>query len=163
LTLLLSLAVLAAACGGGSEARGNGGRLLPSDRRELPTFDVASFEDLLAELRGTPVVVNVWASWCGPCRDEAPHLADAARTYAGRVQFLGVDVLDDRAAARSFIREFGWNYPSVFDPTGEIQAELGFIGPPDTVFFDSEGNRVSARQGAISEEELTAGIEAILV
>src|SRR5438094_202055 len=59
----------------------------------LPQLDPARFRQLLAQLRGKPVVVNIWASWCGPCIAEAPDLAAAAREFQGRVQFLGVDVL----------------------------------------------------------------------
>jgi cytochrome c biogenesis protein CcmG, thiol:disulfide interchange protein DsbE len=66
--------------------------LLPTTVSALPSFDFDMFERLLYELRGTPVVVNIWASWCGPCRTETPILVDAAEQYGARVQFLGVDI-----------------------------------------------------------------------
>jgi thiol-disulfide isomerase/thioredoxin len=116
----------------------------------------------LAQLRGTPVVVNVWASWCGPCRVEGPHLAALATEYEGRVQFLGVDIQDQLEPARAFVREFGWPYPSVFDPTGVIRDDLGFIGQPITVIFDAQGRQAFSWSGAITRETLMAELETVL-
>jgi thiol-disulfide isomerase/thioredoxin len=145
--------------------------LLPTDRYALPQLDYGQFRTLLGQLRGTPVVVNVWASWCGPCRVEAPHLAAAARKYGDRVQFLGIDIQDQRTPARQTIRDFGWPYPSVFDPTQEIQHGLGFFAQPVTLFFDRtgrqvpilvNGHRVSANSGPISADVLDGAIRQIL-
>lgn len=107
-------------------------------------------------------MVNIWASWCGPCRSEAPILAAAARTYAGRVQFLGVDILDSRASARAFIREFGWTYPSVFDPTGSIRDQLGLIGQPATLFYDASGNLASTWVGPLTPAVLAGRLHQVL-
>ena len=85
------------------------------------------------------MLVNIWASWCGPCRDEAPLLASAHETYGDRVRFVGVDILDERDSARAFMREFGWTYPSVYDPTGAIRDGLGLIGQPVMLFYDASG------------------------
>jgi thiol-disulfide isomerase/thioredoxin len=164
LALVALIAVLAAACGGADgtadvpEAR----PALHEDRLELPEYDPEGFRALLASLEGTPVVVNVWASWCGPCRVEGPHLASLAREYEGRVQFLGVDILDNREAARDFILEFDWPYPSVFDPQGEIRDSLGFLGQPVTLVVDREGDVVFEWSGAVSEEQLRAELEAVV-
>jgi thiol-disulfide isomerase/thioredoxin len=143
--LLASLALLTAACGGSGTAgdEGDAGRegitivparnaasapLLPTDAAALPEFDLPRYDELLGQLRGTPVVVNVWGSWCGPCRDEAPDLAAAHAEFGEDVQFLGVDILDARESARGFIAEFGWRYPSVFDPPAAIRDGLGCSG-----------------------------------
>lgn len=115
----------------------------------LPILDPAAFHQLLEHLRGKPVVVNIWASWCGPCVTEAPVLAREARAFAGRVQFLGVDVLDQRGPAEAFIRRFGWTYPSVFDPTAAIRNDLGFVGQPVTALYDSTGERVFVWSGPL--------------
>ena len=77
--------------------------LLPTSVAALPAFDVETYQQLLTQLRGTPVVVNVWASWCGPCKAESPLLHEASRSYGDRVQFLGVDILDSLGGARSFL------------------------------------------------------------
>ena len=127
--------------------------LLPTTTPGLPTFDKEQFQQLLGQLRGTPVVVNIWASWCGPCRDEAPILAQAARTYGQRVQFLGVDILDTTGAATAFVREFHIPYPSVFDPSGHIRDALGFFGQPDTIFYGPDGSRVTTLSGSLSQHD----------
>ena len=132
--------------------------LLPTGRFELPELDAATFRALLAQLRGTPVVVNIWASWCGPCKLEAPDLAAAARRFGRRVQFIGVDILDQRSRARAFIRSHGWLYPSVFDPTGAIRTDLGFVGQPDTMFFDRSGRQVTLSAGGSTVRAWTGPI-----
>lgn len=165
----VALSLLASACAGagpGEEAPGGGdgggGSLLPEDRLALPLFDFEKFERLLAELRGTPVVVNIWGSWCPPCRVEAPDLAELAREFEGRVQFLGVDILDSREAAREFILEFDWPYPSVFDPNGEIRDRLGYVGQPVTVVYDREGEISFEWTGATTAAQLRPEIEKVL-
>lgn len=138
------------------------GPTLHEDRLALPEYDPDRFRALLRTLEGTPVVVNVWASWCGPCRVEGPHLASLAREYEGRVQFLGVDILDNREAARDFILELDWPYPSVFDPQGEIRDSLGLLGQPVTLVVDEAGEVVFEWSGAVAEDQLRAEIEAVI-
>lgn len=162
--LVAFLAILAVACGG-SEAPAASPEpppTLPEDRLALPEHDPDGFRALLQSLEGTPVVVNVWASWCGPCRVEGPHLASLAREYEGEVQFLGVDILDNREAARDFILEFDWPYPSVFDPRAAIRDDLGFVGQPVTLVVDRDGEVVFQWSGAVAEEQLRTEIEAIV-
>lgn len=161
----IAASLLAAACAGapgGGPPPAADPPSLPESRLELPTYDLERFEQLLASLEGTPVVVNIWASWCGPCRAEAPHLAQAARDYEGEVQFLGVDIQDNREAAEAFILEFDWPYPSVFDPDGEIRDGLGFVGQPVTFILDAEGERVFEWSGAVSDEQLRTEIERLI-
>jgi thiol-disulfide isomerase/thioredoxin len=136
--------------------------LLPADRLALPQYDVDQFQALLGELRGTPVVVNVWGSWCPPCREEAPVLGAAAKEYAGRAQFLGIDILDDRPSARAFILEYDWTYPSIFDPQGAIRDGLGYIGQPITLIYDSQGDLAFEWQGTITEDILRREIHQVL-
>lgn len=171
--LLTALLLLAAACGGDGSAGGSPPRrspevaarnaaeaaLLPTDAVALPEFDLARYEDLLDQLEGTPVLVNVWGSWCGPCRDEAPDLAAAHEEYGDRVQFIGVDILDARASARQFMREYGWTYPSVFDPTAAIRDGLGLLGQPVTLFYDAAGELVDRWLGPIPADELELRLE----
>jgi thiol-disulfide isomerase/thioredoxin len=125
--------------------------LLPAGPCDLPTFDHARFQELLGQLHGTPVVVNVWGSLCGPCIYEAPQLASVARRYEGRVQFVGVDTNDLRPLARGFILKHGYPYPSVFDPDKSVLNGLNLRGPPDTLIFDGSGKRVFLMPGPITE------------
>jgi cytochrome c biogenesis protein CcmG, thiol:disulfide interchange protein DsbE len=91
----------------------------------------------LSDFRGRIVVLNFWASWCLPCRQEGPGLQETWEAYRSRgVQFLGSDYADDRFAARAFVDEFGITYPSVFDPSGMLAAKYGFLGLPSTFVID---------------------------
>ena len=137
-------------------------RLLPRNRLDLPSFDLAKYQALLTELRGTPVVVNIWGSWCPPCRAEAPGLERLARDFEGKVQFLGVDILDVRESAREFILEYDWPYPSVFDENGEIRDQLGYVGQPVTIVYDRDGNVTFEWVGSITEDLLRKEIRKVL-
>jgi cytochrome c biogenesis protein CcmG, thiol:disulfide interchange protein DsbE len=136
--------------------------LLPTQVAQLPTFDVQTYQRLLTQLRGTPVVVNVWAAWCGPCKAEASLLLGGSNTYGDRVQFLGIDILDSIDGARGFIDEHGLTYPSVFDPSGAIRDSLGMIGQPVTVFYDADGNVAMTYPGQLTQKVLDQGIHAAL-
>jgi cytochrome c biogenesis protein CcmG, thiol:disulfide interchange protein DsbE len=120
-----------------------------------------AYEGRIAALRGYPAVVNVWASWCGPCRFEFPHFQRAAADYGKRVAFLGVDTQDSDDAASSFLKEAPVPYPSYTDPSQEIGDEVGAsLGLPDTAFYDRRGRLVHLKQGPYEEEaELRADIE----
>lgn len=161
---LAVVALVAAACADDRTPVGGGDVTvsLPKSPTALPDTDLDSFSTLLEDLRGTPVVVNVWASWCGPCRVEAPALAQAATDHGGKIQFLGLDVLDARPDARAFIAEFGWPYPSLFDRTGAIRDRLGLVGQPVTVFYDAGGALVDTHVGPITREQLEVQIDALL-
>jgi thiol-disulfide isomerase/thioredoxin len=157
--------VLFAACGNGAQPRTGQSKapvVVPSNPTALPRFTPAQFRELLVSLRGKPVVVNIWASWCGPCTLEAPGLAREANRTQGQVQFLGVDIIDHMPPARAFIRKYRWPYLSVFDPTGAIRDDLGFIGQPITVIYDASGKKAFTHSGAISEGDLRAAIDDVL-
>jgi thiol-disulfide isomerase/thioredoxin len=165
--VLALVALIGTACGGGpatsfsSPARTvRPVALLPTDVASLPPMDVATFHRLLGQLRGTPVVVNVWGSWCAPCVAEVPLLRSAAEGHAS-VQFLGVDIQDSRNGAVSFIRKYRVPYPSVFDPTAAIRTDLGSFGQPDTYFFDRGGRMVARYDGQISAGTLDADLAKI--
>jgi thiol-disulfide isomerase/thioredoxin len=137
------------------------GRLLPASPSALPDFDPGAFRQLLAGLRGKPVVINIWGSWCGPCIAEAPDLARISAAFRDRVQFIGVDIMDFRTPAQAFIRRYGWTYPSVFDRPAAIRDDLGFIGQPDTVVLDATGKRVFVSSGPIDPSKLSAQLTAL--
>ncbi|HEX2031949.1 MAG TPA: TlpA disulfide reductase family protein [Actinomycetota bacterium] len=164
LAVLAAASLLLAACGTEPPAPSatEGRSLLPEDRLALPEYDLATFEALLAELRGVPVVVNIWGSWCPPCRVEAPELAEVSRRFEGQVQFVGVDILDTRPAARDFILQADWPYPSVFDPTGAIRDGLGYVGQPVTIVYDARGTKTFEWVGAVTGDQLREEIRKVL-
>jgi thiol-disulfide isomerase/thioredoxin len=111
---------------------------------------------------GRPVVVNFWATWCGPCRKEQPALQSLAEEYEGRVAFVGVNHLDDRAAAREYLRQYGVTYPSVFDPAGEVAFDFEIPYLPATVIVDAKGQLRYRLLGAQPESSFRRYIEAAL-
>lgn len=130
---------------------------LPS--RSLEPVTSAEFDGILVGLRGTPVIVNVWASWCAPCRTEMPLLERAARTFDGRVAFVGVASRDARDDAQRFLDDIGVTYPNVFDATGDVRKALSLRGFPTTYVFDADGNLLHAIVGGVSEQRLAAQLE----
>ncbi len=112
----------------------------------------------LAQLRGRPVVLNFWASWCGPCKKEAPRLDAAARAHTGDVVFLGVDVQDLTSDARRFLRHHNVRYASVHDNSGATYGGYGLTGVPETYWLDARGRIVSHFAGPVSSVQLENGI-----
>jgi cytochrome c biogenesis protein CcmG/thiol:disulfide interchange protein DsbE len=108
----------------------------------------------LAALKGRPVVLNFWGSWCVPCRTELPILAASARAEGRRVSFLGVDLEDTRAGAQNFLRRYHIPYPSGFDPGDSVASKYAIGGTPTTVFIDSRGHRVGTVPGALTASRL---------
>ena len=113
----------------------------------------------LAELRGTPVVLNFWASWCPPCRDEAPLLQRGWARY-GRdgVLFLGLNMQDVRNDAREFIAAFEQTFPTVRDPTNQTARAWGASGLPETFFIRRDGRVVGHVIGVVTASQLARGI-----
>jgi thiol-disulfide isomerase/thioredoxin len=173
----LVAAVALTACNGGAEAaceRIPGARpglcLTDVDDREAaPTAAVPVLgedEELsLADLRGRVVVLNFWASWCGPCRVEQPDLNEAAEVLPDdEVAFLGVNIEDTAVNARAHEREFGIPYPSLYDPENAFAARFGGIGPrtiPTTVFIDTEGRVATRVFGVVGTSEVIGLADAI--
>ena len=120
-----------------------------------------AFEKRIAQLRGYPVIVNVWASWCWPCRAEFPVLQRLAAKYGKRVAFLGIDSDDSEAAARTFLKEAPVPYPSYSDPDKRIASALhATVGIPDTAFYDRQGQLVYLKQGPYAQpSELEADLK----
>jgi thiol-disulfide isomerase/thioredoxin len=125
---------------------------------------VPALEDRLAELRGYPVVVNQWASWCPPCRAEIPLFQHAAQQYQGRVAFLGIDMQDGRGPAEDFLSELPMPYPSIWDPDAAAISSLGGGQvSPTTALVDERGNVAFTRQGQYPDlPTLRADIERLL-
>jgi cytochrome c biogenesis protein CcmG/thiol:disulfide interchange protein DsbE len=137
--------------------------LLPP--RVARTLDPAMADGRVSveELRGVPVVLNLWASWCTPCREEAPRLREGWQRFGPRgVAFLGLNIQDLRGDARDFSREFGLTYPSVRDARRGVADRYGATGIPETFFVDTRGRVVGHVIGVVSESQLNAGVRAAL-
>lgn len=122
----------------------DGDRAGPRAAPALPTQVLAGHAVTLADLRGRPSVVNFWASWCEPCKKEAPHLQ---RLAASGVQVVGVDWGDDEAAARAFIRRHHWTFPVLRDRTNQVGDDYGLGGLPTTFVLDRRGRIVATLRG----------------
>jgi cytochrome c biogenesis protein CcmG, thiol:disulfide interchange protein DsbE len=111
-------------------------------------------KEKLVSLRGFPVVVNQWASWCDPCRFEFPFFASAARRHRSKIAFLGIDMQDSKGAAKEFLEELPVPFPSIFDPDADyIRSIGGGRGSPTTVFLDREGEVVEVHPGAYASRD----------
>jgi cytochrome c biogenesis protein CcmG, thiol:disulfide interchange protein DsbE len=113
-----------------------------------------AFDARLEQLRGTPVVVNKWASWCGPCRFEFPTFQSLAEKRGGQIAFLGINSNDSDGSAETFLSELPLPYPSYTDPNLDIAQDLG--GPPQafptTSFYDRSGKLVYTHAGPYQDE-----------
>jgi cytochrome c biogenesis protein CcmG, thiol:disulfide interchange protein DsbE len=123
-------------------------RALYDDRNQLLDGGADAFERRIDELRGYPIVVNKWASWCGPCRAEFPVFQKAAIQEAKRIAFLGVDSTDNADEAAEFLGEFPLTYPSYKDPDLKVAREFNGVGAfPTTAFYDKQGKVAYVHQG----------------
>lgn len=175
IVLTVVAAVVLAACGS-DEPRSAGGspgprseapaapelRKLEAQANELLDGGTDAFAARLEELRGHPIVVNQWASWCDPCRFEFPFFQRQARKHRGRVAFLGVDSQDSRDDAREFLAEFPVPFPHYFDPDAEIARVFkGGRAWPTTAFYNAEAELTRTHQGAYATEaKLQEDVEA---
>lgn len=153
--LVTALALLAAACGG------TGGYTTPPGAVPLPEVSGEELEAILAE-DVRPAVVNVWASWCLPCRAEAPLLDEAFARYGDEIAFIGVDVQDNREDARKFLDEFGLRFDHYFDPDRSVPRHFAGIGTPITFFFAPDGTLIHTHNGVIDERTLALQIDELL-
>ena len=151
-----------------------------SQGARLPDFELTRLDEAgtltNADLEGKPVVINFWASWCIPCREEAELLQATYERYRDEgVVFLGVNIKDSNVDAKAFIEEYDMSYPVVSDPNEELARELGVVGMPETFFIDDEGTFVGSASGPrqekkegvqwlgpVSEEALVTNIDILL-
>ncbi|MEV0997471.1 TlpA disulfide reductase family protein [Nonomuraea sp. NPDC050202] len=174
LSLVLLLAALAAGCAGnqGGQPQAGDTRFVAGDgkmqvfeaaeRRPAPAVEGPTLDGATASLaahRGKVVVLNFWASWCGPCRAEAPVLKEvAAKTKGSGVEFLGVDFKDRQADAKAFERTEQTGYPHIFDQPGKVAlAFQGTVPPaaiPSTLIIDKQGRIAARALGAVKYTDL---------
>jgi cytochrome c biogenesis protein CcmG/thiol:disulfide interchange protein DsbE len=134
----------------------------PAPDFELPVVGHRGSTIALSSLKGQVVVLNFWASWCLPCREEAPGLRSAWEGFRQGVLFLGVNEMDDEAGAEAFQREFQATYPSVFDPSASLAADYGFFGLPVTYVIDAQGVMRYRFAGSVTESALVDAVHSVL-
>lgn len=115
-----------------------------------------------AKQEGKPVILNLWASWCIPCRTEAPLLERYHQQYGDRVLFLGVNVQDKESDALAFIQQYGLTFPSVFDPRGTVGVEYGMYGVPETFVINRAGQVLKRHAGELSQTSLEGYLELVM-
>lgn len=132
--------------------------------RPAPDFDLENLDPtlgriVLADYRGRPVVINFWASWCVPCREEMPAFERVHERAGDRIAFLGVDHQDTRPEALAFQAETKVSYPSGFDPSGKTATAYELYGLPSTVFVSADGRILDQHLGRYSEADLQAELD----
>jgi cytochrome c biogenesis protein CcmG, thiol:disulfide interchange protein DsbE len=128
-------------------------RALQDQRNQLLGGGPQALRQRLTTLRGHPVVINQWASWCGPCRFEFPFFQRLATRYGNRVGFLGVNAQDSRGDARTFLKEFPTPYPHYFDPDADAARVFrGGRAWPTTAFYDASGRLTRTHAGGYASQ-----------
>jgi cytochrome c biogenesis protein CcmG/thiol:disulfide interchange protein DsbE len=136
----------------------------PEAAEPAPEFSLERLgggEIALADLRGRPVVVDFWATWCGPCKDSIPVLVEFQKKYAGRVQVLGVSVDWEREAVAPFVEAQGMNYPVLFGDES-LALDYGAPGFPALFVIDAQGRIAEAHVGVTTLPELEAALAPLL-
>ena len=176
--LIVTLLVLVIVIGGGVLLYRNLGQnidlgeAIPTETvasNPAPDFtvtDAAGNEVKLSDFQGKGVVLNFWASWCGPCKSEMPHFQSAYETYGEDLHFLMVNMSsafgDSREDSDDFLAEGGYTFPVYYDTKAECAYGYGITGIPVTVFIDADGNIVSAKTGMMNAADLDRRIQTIL-
>lgn len=154
--VFLAVLALLGLLGFGLLSKGSAGVTIgePAPDGPLPRLS-GNGEGSLADYRGRWVLVNFWASWCDPCREEAPALERLQRDRAGpRFTVLGIDTRDLSGDGRAFVREFDLTYPQLRDGDGQAGEEFGTTGVPENFLVDPQGRVRLLRRGPVTEEYL---------
>ena len=176
--LIVTILVLVIVIGGGMLLYRNLGQnvdlgeALPTEtisENAAPDFTVLDKdgnEVKLSDFRGKGVVLNFWASWCGPCKSEMPHFQEAFEEYGDDLHFLMVNMSDPfgdpRADSDAFLADGAYSFPVYYDTKAECAYGYGVTGIPMTIFIDADGNIVSAKSGMINKADLDRRIQTIL-
>ena len=166
LLILAVLAVAAVGCTRGEAATetGTGVRTMSEPLPVLEGNDLQGNAISSADLAGHVLVVNAWATWCTPCEHEQPALVQVARRYADRgVRLLGIDHMDQTAAATEWVRTYHVPYPSIADPSGRFATSFDYFGLPDTYIVDAGGTiRYAVGPGATTATQLSGLLDQVL-
>ncbi len=135
------------------------------EKRPAPVFTLQSLDGKtvsLESLRGKPVLVNFWASWCVPCNAEHQSLQAAARYYGDRAQFVGIVYQDSRENAAAYLQQHGNSLPQLLDPDTKVAIDYGVAGVPETFFIDPQGIIRYKVSSALSFQEIQARMDSML-
>jgi cytochrome c biogenesis protein CcmG/thiol:disulfide interchange protein DsbE len=136
-----------------------------ADRKPAPAFTRTALSGEPVDLRrfaGKPVVINFFASWCVPCKQEAAGLARLGGDFGSRVQMLGIAIDDKRPAAMRFASDYHWTWPIVFDPSDDIAYRYDLTGKPTTVILDQRGRIAWLHMGKIGTRPISQVLDALL-
>ena len=138
----------------------------PQPAPDFTVYDSEGNEITLSALMdGKPTVLNFWASWCGPCRSEMPHIQEAYERLGGEVSFVIINMTDGQRetqeSAEEYMAESGWTFPIYFDSDYDAAMTYGAYSLPQTYFIDAEGRLIAAARGSMSAEVLQSGIDMI--
>jgi cytochrome c biogenesis protein CcmG/thiol:disulfide interchange protein DsbE len=156
----LVVAAIAAAAVFGLASHSSTGRRAPTLPRETLEGARVTLASLLAGAHGKPALVVFWASWCGPCAQEAPALERFSKTSVGRGRIVGVDWSDARSGAVQFLRRYAWTFPNLRDAEGLVGNSYGLTGLPTTFVIDADGRIQAALRGPQSERSLRSALAA---
>lgn len=130
----------------------------PAPAFTLKTLD-GSQTVSLEQFRGRPVVINFWASWCGPCRYEHPVLEWGARQFGSQAQFLGIVFEDTEENAQGYLQDMGGSFPQLIDPRSRVSVDYGVSGVPETYFITADGLILTKHVGPITDRTLAQRIQ----
>ena len=138
----------------------------PQPAPDFTVYDAEGNEITLSALMdGKPTVLNFWASWCGPCRSEMPHIQEAYERLGGEVSFVMINMTDGQRetqeSAEEYMAESGWTFPIYFDSDYDAAMTYGAYSLPQTYFIGAEGRLIAAARGSMSAEVLQSGIDMI--
>ena len=156
---VVGLAVAGLVFGQGGDEPGSGAR---AGRGQAPPIELPALSGegtvTLASFRGRPVVVNLFASWCVPCRKELPAFKAVSEEMRGRVAFLAVNHQDNRKGGQDMLAEFGVTYLAAYDPDGKVAIDYALLGMPSTLFVSADGELLDVHTGELSRQQLEDAI-----
>jgi cytochrome c biogenesis protein CcmG, thiol:disulfide interchange protein DsbE len=136
-----------------------------SARKPAPQFSGTTLSGADVSLRqytGRPVVINFFASWCAPCKEEAPGLARLAHEFGSRVQMLGISIDDKQPGAMRFASHYGWSWPILYEPNDNLAFRYGIPGKPTTIIVDQQGRIAWQHAGKIASASVADVLQALL-